>query len=1007
MSTGMHADFDEYGMKHFAADLYDIELYSELYEHTTSRDWFDAQTHFDPSRQTYAESLDWALRAAEEDSTALSSLLMLTLLRASISTFSANIPTAALEVMARLGASRRAEAYAKLRADLTSRCEALCRIAFVNWERKEVEVARKNLERAERLAWRIHDAKTQAYALALVGTIAHGIGEVAIYDREMSGIRACFERGEWPAAIVAQEFGLLDRHEYLLALIECDPMDEIYGALATVVRLASVQKDNVLLDAVATHVQHEERGSFFLLPVIVEALTEAGRVDDALATIKTWPGMRNEILQSIARAAGRLGDLETIEQAASMVQHDEDGDIAVDWEDRFEKLLDWGLRRFAGNREEMAVLAAGVEGLAENHPMEARELWSRVTSGRRLRAMVGLGVEDPEVAVNAAVGLEDASFLEHMIKSIHLVPKEDRADFLSLFVVGLARTGHFDRAIQMAKKLDDPDDHMEAQMEIVAEMARSGQVEQAVTLAESIPKSHERRCALDTVAESLVDLPLDQADTLLPRFVAQFDRITKDQSLASALGFPDLINTVAGVDVKAGFTLAQEAGADFNFSMLTVLSKAAITQGDISEAKKMLTLAKKIGEQSPRSIALAEMAVQLAEAVFQEKHPKKKKQWASLANEALRQGMDRTTSLDELALDRILPLLAQAARLLKKQAILDKLREQSGMLSGMFRSGKDLVLIQIAVGLAESCDYKGALSGFKRVEHAVKHDQETLNYLQKEYRWLSGMDLSGKDLFHVLVAVGLVELAESGAIRSADFGIKHVRYRAQAAAEVARIVHADVSIPIPIRIRKKLVRQLLDQARDFALSKLDRYADSAPKAMEKVIEVLTQFGRYDDVLQIAQNTTTASRPFQKIPKLKVIAVKNLAHAGQMKQAYQLLDTIEEEKALAMIYLAGALVSHDTAQARELLDKAVPLVWETLSADEALNAFAEVATNLSQSIRLQVVRTVLRAGREQGRPGVLQVTCSAAPVFLSLMDANQWQDTIEKIIEIDHWWRIHE
>ena len=150
MSAGRYAAFDEYGFRHFAADLCSLELYDELYEHAASREWLEAQTTFDPSRRTYADSLDWALRAAETGPGELPALLPLTLLRATVDVLAGQVPTAALEVMARLGEGDRAEAYASLQRDPLARCQALCRIAAGRSQRGDSFGARATLLRARR-----------------------------------------------------------------------------------------------------------------------------------------------------------------------------------------------------------------------------------------------------------------------------------------------------------------------------------------------------------------------------------------------------------------------------------------------------------------------------------------------------------------------------------------------------------------------------------------------------------------------------------------------------------------------------------------------------------------------------------------------------------------------------------------------------------------------------------------------------------------------------------------
>ena len=104
MSTNLYAKLDEYGLRHMGEHLYRLgtEYYPQLYKLVTARAWHDAQRDFDPSYQTYLNSLDWAFRAGKTDQRGLAVLPVISLLQATVRTLAGNVPHEAVVLLSQL-----------------------------------------------------------------------------------------------------------------------------------------------------------------------------------------------------------------------------------------------------------------------------------------------------------------------------------------------------------------------------------------------------------------------------------------------------------------------------------------------------------------------------------------------------------------------------------------------------------------------------------------------------------------------------------------------------------------------------------------------------------------------------------------------------------------------------------------------------------------------------------------------------------------------------------------
>ena len=104
MNGSLPSGLDAYAMEHLLAHMYSAgpEYFPKLFDLAVSRDWFNAHGAFDPTRKTYVDGLEWGLRALNErilegDSDLLGRMVVVSLLRTTVTSLSQNIPPSALD----------------------------------------------------------------------------------------------------------------------------------------------------------------------------------------------------------------------------------------------------------------------------------------------------------------------------------------------------------------------------------------------------------------------------------------------------------------------------------------------------------------------------------------------------------------------------------------------------------------------------------------------------------------------------------------------------------------------------------------------------------------------------------------------------------------------------------------------------------------------------------------------------------------------------------------------
>lgn len=1057
-----------YGLRHFARDLCELGLHEELFEHVTSRQWFDAQAAFDPSRQTYVDSVDWALRAAESDPGGLAALLVLTLLRPTAVELTTQVPLASLEVLARLGEIERAESYAEMRGDGLSRSEALCRIAQVRHEQGDVTGARKTLQRARREveystgsvgkaqtlctiaralgSWgdeeearavldeaertARHSApqetdKRDDYLALLSGEnrrmrlaaqlalAAHDVGGVDARQRTARAVRNAYH-GKWED--VGEAHNVFERPRLLSLLVEGASLGPAMAQVAV------LDDDRALLDALLAHAYRvHEKYPFDLASgdteAIVEALGEEGLVDDALAFVRvlrragSWRG--TELRAALARGAGRRGDLETIQLAiAANYGQPANTDMGgwarlrdVAWTVK-DRLVRRGKRLVGlGDLEDLDVLAAGIEGLRADHQEEVRVLWDRVAGqGGWLWKW--------------ALPLLKEWHTEPIVLIGRVLPGSARG--LIGFAVRLLRLAALwdEDADDLMASLNQLEDAMAADPESVRRVAETlvgfGENDRALDL---LKIAHDPRLVAEA-AEALTGRPHEEGIARL-NLTVEANRLDEDQELCRQEAWAVLMReTAQHSSIPEAMQMSAVLGPSAVENALAELAEAAGSQRDLEWGKQLLRKARK--QDQVANLVLARMAACWAEVAAEEEDKNLARAWSKLAAQAYRPALSRAKKLVP-GLQKTFspwPLLARAARHLGDRNALTDLAKEAARLretqNVVNRALADAILVQVAIGLS---------SPYEFVAHETRGE---IRYLEYRAQLLAERAAIMRDL-EPRKLLFWTRQSQHGLERDAEFMLD-------------RVVR-ELAEGLGVSQRSILSRGLKAAFRsDLSSTDRARLDKLGGEAMESIFEALVRAGRQGDVLNILQHSRGRDALYQVLPTLAIrrarfttarrvaptgrarivqdsspdpppallAAAKVLARHGHTSEAQQLLMPFEKmpEAAPAVAALAQGLAETEPGRAEELLENLLPI---GILAEEpaVLTAIAEAANALPVEARWRIACRGFRAARVVGRESTVRALGAFAPVVASLTDAQQWKAAMAKLIETETWYRYQE
>jgi len=255
-----------------------------------------------------------------------------------------------------------------------------------------------------------------------------------------------------------------------------------------------------------------------------------------------------------------------------------------------------------------------VIGVASFILSEGQNLNFAVPSNAVKTLLRRLGIAFSPLPPSPTLSLEER-FEQAYQEAIRTV-QEDHEALRSLrlkdIAVAMAKAGQFDRALQVAQKIENARSLSSALAEIAAAMAKAGQMEEAaqtfqlaLQVAQKIEDALDRSWALGGIAEALAQ-------------AGQFDRALQvAQKIEGAWARSEALKEIAKAMAEAGqFDRALQVAQKIEVALVGfgALREIAVAMAKAGQLDRALRVAQKIEVESDRSWALREIAVAMAEA---------------------------------------------------------------------------------------------------------------------------------------------------------------------------------------------------------------------------------------------------------------------------------------------------------------------------------------------------------------------------------------------------------
>jgi hypothetical protein len=1051
MSTGNYSQLDNYALLHLTEHLYQVgdKLFSDLYSLTTSQEWFNTHDNIDPTHQTYIESIEWGIRAAEEDRTGLPVLLVLTLLHTTISTLSANIPTTAIESLAFLEQYEQVSGYIELQGDAVSKCEALCKVSLASWKNGDLDHARKCLEQAQLSISNLPPDKSRAHALGVIANSARETGMKEMYRESILGIQNILKNNSWQSAIAAQNYDLLDKPTYLLDLVDWDDpkkntlSSQFYinekEAIPVIVKTAAQHNDQNTLHKFLTRA----KDYYSISSEIVIALTEADCIEKALKFIEYHQARFGDsvyIYEAMARAAGKKGDLNTIQRIASIsLESNKNIDTSnkfneepLDWDDRIENLKDKLTEKFDASWKKLVgkgllgvewnylmILIAGIEGLSEQYPEKVNTLWNNL---KRDTSWFGRKLAKPTEAVILAITDPDhhkkpdrlIKVFENLIRIASRSEDITQDETLSFIAETRVMFGDYEGASQIIEKIVNSEDKDYAVLSLIDGYLKRGYFDKALVTAKLVSKQGNRKIVLERISQFLISQPVVDVEAYIYNIFTLAKYLSEEEYIHNSPVFIQawIITTSQKESVGYVCKLMEKEGIEINLNNLAALSYAANSQQDIEGARRILEEAKYIvsnysaiwnsikgsdvfsnfAKQVDQLNHLSEIVVQFVQAAGKS-NSKRSSYWIELASQVYQ--LAQTLYKNKVFKDNngcILPLSRAARYLSNRKELLSLLKKASkGNFSG--RSDLDQALVHIALGLTLTGDYisPGNIHYLPAIE-AIKAKHYKAQALAEMSCIVRETQPQAKLFGRVLSKEFLEERAK--------FLIKNARQ------ELGLPQFRPSSIPIS---RTGLTFQtkfspIISTSSKTKLTPLPTPmgSGSTSEALSSVVSIFAKEGMYEDVFQIATQLT----PSPDKPQVLSAAVQSLTECGQ----YQLNDNLigmihpDTEKALAFAKLAEVQAPNKTKEVTSMLiNQVFPRILQSTYQKDILLSCSMALTSMPHTKQLDLITNLLSNTRQHGRAYSITVIAALAPLLANLMDKNKWEEMTNKLFETDTWW----
>ena len=1028
-----YVKLDEYGLRHMGEHLYRLgpEYYSRLYELTISRGWHDAQREFDSSFQTYSGSLDWAFKAAESDQKGLAILPVISLLQATIRSYAGNIPHEAVILLSQLENYQQAQAYAEVQAEALAKCERLTKLAVSAWKEKKIDQAQKVLKQAEAIALSDPNLRTRAQALGLVAGSAHQIDYLAIYEMDIQFLKEILASQVWPFAQALRKYDLLNQPDYILAVLEWDRTNKMRllgiggwlhdESLPTIAGVAAAKKDRPLLDKIIA--QH--KFSISISNDLASAMTKEGCLEAAMEIIfaQRQRGLDTLIIrESMARAAGEVGDIDTIEYIAQItLSPPEDEKMRVanerDLDERVDELKDWfaikaesALKRAGGgvlgiSWERMVIMLAGVEGLLEHHPDKGRILWDRLESesnrvgkavAREVKSLLFTDSGSPHtkgdrsprllpMLLNAGSRVAGWKFWD--------MEGTGTDEMLAELVEIKVQAGDIQGALSELERITDPSNCNEALLSLVKGTCQLGQFEEACNLVKKIKSPGPRKIALEEITKSLVVADPEQARTIIPRIFSLAHYIAEEEQINHCVQYAALVRSFSeDWDVTDTINWMQKVGLELNLSALVSLSQAAAKQKDIRSAKRIFTeIESRLSFLQQKNILPTRFTTTFLQGASSQIQPVDQlaeivECWSTIVEEPNSPWLElarRVYALTRAWVDKnkmaqmwSWPALARAACNLKDRDVLLTMFKQMRKVAGPGNIAVDRALAKIAVGLTRTGDYlKPGNSIYPPAVEAI-HWKYFKAQALAEMSEIVRMTLPRDGLF-------------GKGLRSDEIDI-----RANALLHQSKVLlglhNRQIftpkfkSIPIIKAMPSSLSTTMNTPPREVAVETLSKIANiySSRDMIEETKQIPTLVGDRDR------------------PQISLIVIHALTNNGMEREAQDLL---KECKSRTELFLGGlSLTKHNSPQTTKALSLVASIFCEILENPKTLKICINSLQKFQPMLKEHFIRECLRGGRQLNRKEGLLVVCALAPLLASLVGIPTWQKCVEKIVETETW-----
>jgi tetratricopeptide (TPR) repeat protein len=559
-SQGWPHDTPDYVLFHYANHLLEAGDKDTLYS-LVDRRWMELKAERTHSHQAFVRDVLLAVSAAaaEKPPNFVQEVRGL-LVRATLNSATANVPSKVLVMMAAIGQIDRAMSHAALISDPQRRSEAYVAIAGVvekEGERSEVLSA---FREAASSASSVKDPEEKASALARLSKALLDAGErreaLHIAGQALRVAKQLKNRTHKVFALseIAEALALAGEFDEALAVAEAvdSPVRKPH-LLAYIARvLIDVGKSERALRVITILDNSYESLSARLdvLRALANAGEHASAVQQAKQVLLAVEPMTDDrqkvfILANVARTLARAGEgvraIEVVEQALRSAQATEDrGHALLVLPLLIEALVQAGERARATQVIELVQQAAGSIG----DPDERAGVLTTVAMALVYVDKLMEAVELAELTLPAAEAIENAEQqdfalidifrvllgagkLERALEVVAVIPPNSglNSQVLSSVARLAARDGELDTALQAAEALGDPGERAFALAGIAEALAEAGDlvqaqrvVERALQAAEALGDPGERAFALAGIAEALAEAgDLVQAQRVVER----------------------------------------------------------------------------------------------------------------------------------------------------------------------------------------------------------------------------------------------------------------------------------------------------------------------------------------------------------------------------------------------------------------------------------------------------------------------------------------------------------